>query len=152
MHRDARQRVLYVDDDPVARRVFEQLGKTARLAVDACGSLDEAVALVRQHPYGVIAADYSLRRGDGLSVLRELSDLQAQASLMLVTDAERKPALPSSLLKYVFVEKPIRRAEVLTQLSEALSNGDRAAAEAALNEAFQYDPEHPDIAALRRRL
>jgi diguanylate cyclase (GGDEF)-like protein len=121
MHRDARQRVLYVDDDPVARRVFEQLGKTARLAVDACGSLDEAVALVRQHPYGVIAADYSLRRWDGLSVLRELSGLQAQASLMLVTDAERKPELPSSLLKYVFVEKPIRRAEVLTQLSEALS-------------------------------
>lgn len=121
MHRDARQRVLYVDDDPVSRRIFEQLGKTARLSVDACGSLDEAVALVRQHPYGVIAADYSLRRWDGLSVLRELSGLQTQASLMLVTDAERKPELPSSLLKYVFVEKPIRRAEVLSQLSDALS-------------------------------
>ncbi|HEX6243999.1 MAG TPA: response regulator, partial [Polyangiales bacterium] len=121
MHRDARQRVLYVDDDPVSRRIFEQLGKTARLSVDACGSLDEAVALVRQHPYGVIAADYSLRRWDGLSVLRELSGLQTHASLMLVTDAERKPELPSSLLKYVFVEKPIRRAEVLTQLSDALT-------------------------------
>jgi diguanylate cyclase (GGDEF)-like protein len=121
MHRDARERVLYVDDDPIARRIFEQLGETARLSVDACGSLDEAVALVRQHPYGVIAADYSLRRSDGLSVLRELSGLQAQASLMLVTDADRKPELPSSLLKYVFVEKPLRRAEVLSQLSDALA-------------------------------
>lgn len=121
MHQDAKQRVLYVDDDPVSRRIFEQLGRTAHISVDACGSLDEAVALVRQHPYSVIAADYSLRRWDGLSVLRELSGLQSQASLMLVTDAERKPELPSSLLKYVFVEKPIRRAEVLSQLSDAVS-------------------------------
>lgn len=115
------QRVLYVDDDPVSRRIFEQLGKTAHIAVDACGSLDEAFAFARQHPYSVIAADYSLRRWDGLSVLRELSGLQAHASLMLVTDPERKSELPSSLLKYVFVEKPIRRAEVLSQLSDAVS-------------------------------
>lgn len=119
-HREV-QRVLYVDDDPVSRRIFEQLGKTAHIAVDACGSLDEAFALARQHPYSVIAADYSLRRWDGLSVLRELSGLQSHASLMLVTDPERKPELPSSLLKYVFVEKPIRRAEVLSQLSDAVS-------------------------------
>jgi GGDEF domain-containing protein len=112
---------LYVDDDPVARRIFEQLGKTAHVAVDACGSLDEAFAFARQHPYSVIAADYSLRRWDGLSVLRELSGLQTQASLMLVTDPDRKSELPSSLLKYVFVEKPIRRAEVLSQLSDAVS-------------------------------
>jgi diguanylate cyclase (GGDEF)-like protein len=112
---------LYVDDDPVSRRIFEQLGKTAHIAVDACGSLDEAFAFARQHPYSVIAADYSLRRWDGLSVLRELSGLQTHASLMLVTDPERKSELPSSLLKYVFVEKPIRRAEVLSQLSDAVS-------------------------------
>jgi diguanylate cyclase (GGDEF)-like protein len=110
-----------VDDDPVSRRIFEQLGKTAQVAVDACGSLDEAFAFARQQPYSVIAADYSLRRWDGLSVLRELSGLQAHASLMLVTDAERKSELPSSLLKYVFVEKPIRRAQVLSQINEALA-------------------------------
>lgn len=121
VHRDDVQRVLYVDDDPVARRIFEQLGKTAQVSVDVCGSLDEAFALARQVPYSVIAADYSLRRWDGLSVLRELSGLQSDASLMLVTDAERRRELPSSLLKYEFVEKPIRRAKVLTQLSEALS-------------------------------
>jgi diguanylate cyclase (GGDEF)-like protein len=120
-HRSDVQRVLYVDDDPVSRRIFEQLGKSARVAVDVCGSLDEAFAFARQQPYSVIAADYSLRRWDGLSVLRELSGLQAHASLMLVTDAERKSELPSSLLKYVFVEKPIRRAEVLNQLSEAVA-------------------------------
>src|SRR5690348_3476650 len=85
-HREDVQRVLYVDDDPVSRRIFEQLGKSAHVLVDACGSLDEAFAFARQHPYSVIAADYSLRRWDGLSVLRELSGLQAQASLMLVTD------------------------------------------------------------------
>jgi diguanylate cyclase (GGDEF)-like protein len=120
-HQDDVQRVLYVDDDPVSRRIFEQLGKTARVAVDSCGSLDEAFAFARQQPYSVIAADYSLRRWDGLSVLRELSGLQSHASLMLVTDAERRRELPSSLLKYVFVEKPIRRSEVLNQLTDALS-------------------------------
>lgn len=120
-HREDVRRVLYVDDDPVSRRIFEQLGKIAHVVVDACGSLDEAFAFARQHPYSGIAADYSLRRWDGLSVLRELSALQPLASLMLVTDPERKRELPSSLLKYVFVEKPIRRSEVLAQLNDALA-------------------------------
>lgn len=120
-HHEDVQRVLYVDDDPVSRRVFEQLGKSAHVVVDACGSLDEAFAFARQQPYAVIAADYSLRRWDGLSVLRELSSLQSHASLMLVTDPERKRELPSSLLKYVFVEKPIRGSEVIAQLGEALA-------------------------------
>jgi hypothetical protein len=49
-------------------------------------------------------------------------------------------------------EREERAKDALERAERALSNGDRAAAEAALNEAFQYDPEHPDIAALRRKL
>lgn len=117
---DAIPRVLYVDDDPVSRRIFEQLGKSAQVVVDSCGSLDEAVGLCRVRRYAVIAADYALRRFDGLSVLRELSALSPHASLMLVTDGERKRELPSSLLNYVFVEKPVRRAHVIGQLRDAV--------------------------------
>ena len=49
-------------------------------------------------------------------------------------------------------EREERAKDALERAEKALTSGDRDAAEAALNEAFQYDPEHPDIAALRRRL
>ncbi|HEX6243998.1 MAG TPA: protein kinase, partial [Polyangiales bacterium] len=70
------------------------------------------------------------------------------AALALAADAAAESSLPvlSSF------EREERAKDALERAERALSNGDRQAAEAALNEAFQYDPEHPDIAALRRKL
>jgi serine/threonine protein kinase len=60
-------------------------------------------------------------------------------------DAEAEPMLSS-------FEREERAKDALERAEKALSRGDRDAAKAALDEAFRYDPEHPDIAALRRKL
>ena len=49
-------------------------------------------------------------------------------------------------------EREERAKDALERAEKALSVGDRDAAKAALDEAEGYDPEHPDIAALRRKL
>jgi serine/threonine-protein kinase len=67
----------------------------------------------------------------------EPSDAQA--------DADPEPMLSS-------FEREERAKDALERAEKALSRGDRDAAKAALDEAFRYDPEHPDIAALRRKL
>jgi tRNA A-37 threonylcarbamoyl transferase component Bud32 len=76
------------------------------------------------------------------------ASVDADAAALALLDAGTEAAAPvlSSF------EREERAKDALERAEKALSNGDRAAAEAALNEAFQYDPEHPDIAALRRRL
>jgi serine/threonine protein kinase len=49
-------------------------------------------------------------------------------------------------------EREERAKDALERAERALRAGDRETAKAALDEAFGYDPEHPDIAALRRKL
>jgi serine/threonine-protein kinase len=49
-------------------------------------------------------------------------------------------------------EREERAKDALERAERALEKGDKEAARAALDEAFRYDPEHPDIEALRRKL
>ena len=49
-------------------------------------------------------------------------------------------------------EREERAKDALERAERALAAGDREGAKAALDEAERYDPEHPDIAALRRKL
>jgi serine/threonine protein kinase len=56
---------------------------------------------------------------------------------------------PTSLSAF---EREERAKDALERAERALGAGDKETAARALDEAFQYDPEHPDIAALRRKL
>jgi predicted Ser/Thr protein kinase len=49
-------------------------------------------------------------------------------------------------------EREERAKDALDRAQKAIAAGDKEAARAALDEAFAYDPEHPDIAELRRKL
>jgi serine/threonine protein kinase len=56
---------------------------------------------------------------------------------------------PSGLSAF---EREERAKDALERAERALGGGDKEAARQALDEAFALDPEHPDIAALRRKL
>jgi serine/threonine protein kinase len=75
-----------------------------------------------------------------------LGDAEADAEF---DDAEIDGAAEPLLSSF---EREERAKDALERAEKALSKGDRDAAKAALDEAFRYDPEHPDIAALRRKL
>ncbi len=49
-------------------------------------------------------------------------------------------------------EREERAKDALERAERALTAGDKEGARKALDEAFHFDPEHPDIPALRRRL
>lgn len=66
-------------------------------------------------------------------------------------ELEEAAALEAGQLLSAF-EREERAKDALERAERALRAGDREAAEAALDEAFGYDPEHPDIAKLRRQL
>ena len=61
-------------------------------------------------------------------------------------------ALPPDLVGLSSFEREERAKDALDRAQRAFEAGDRAAAGAALDEAQRYDPEHPDIAELRRKL
>ncbi len=67
-------------------------------------------------------------------------------------DAEVDSGLPAELKGLSTFEREERAKDAMERAQRALEAGDRAAATRALDEAERYDPEHPDIVELRRKL
>jgi serine/threonine protein kinase len=61
-------------------------------------------------------------------------------------------ALPPDVAVLSSFEREERAKDALDRAQRALEAGDRAGAASALDEAQRYDPEHPDIADLRKKL
>jgi hypothetical protein len=61
-------------------------------------------------------------------------------------------SVPPELSGLSAFEREERAKDALDRAQRALTRGDREVARAALDEAFRYDPEHPDIADLRSKL
>jgi hypothetical protein len=71
------------------------------------------------------------------------------AGAFAAPDAAAAPDDPSKLSAF---EREERAKDALERAQRALDAGNKDQAREALDEAFRYDPEHPDIAALRRKL
>jgi diguanylate cyclase (GGDEF)-like protein len=115
-------RVLYVDDDAISRRVLVRVLERAGFVCDACTGADESYALVRQRSYAVIVADHRLRRGDGLSLLRQLHAVQPLATLVLATAREQRLEIAGGQLPYEFLPKPYDTDALLAVMDRAVQS------------------------------
>ncbi len=69
---ETRPRVLVVDDDPLSRRILEQVLVSAGYAVDSAADGQEALARVRAHRPDVVVTDWQMPLMDGLTLCRIL--------------------------------------------------------------------------------
>ncbi len=77
--------VLIVDDDEVTRNLLREVllreGYSIQLA--ACG--EDAVNLIRKHPFPIVLSDIRMAEMDGMAVLREVKKSQLQSAVILMT-------------------------------------------------------------------
>jgi len=83
---------------------------------------------------------------DGAAGKVPTNDAGASAALH---DASLKPVAPETLSGF---EREERAKDAIERAQRALESGDKAKASMALDEAYRYDPELPDIEQLRRKL
>jgi DNA-binding NtrC family response regulator len=88
-------RVLLVDDQPELRRIFRRtLVKLGHEVVEASNGR-AAIALVRQQHFDVVLSDVRMPDMDGLELLQQLGELDAELPVVLVSgglDAEAERA------------------------------------------------------------
>jgi CheY-like chemotaxis protein len=92
MNAEQQKRVLVVDDDPVIRRLLVWTLQQHALIVDEASDGLEALALVREHQYGVVVLDLLMPVLDGFGVLNALGG-NAVASppvVLVITGADRR--------------------------------------------------------------
>jgi len=122
--RSGRQKILVIEDDPVARADLEARlaanGYTVARAADAASAL---TVVNREHP-DLILLDLGLPAGDGYLVLERLRKIEALASIpvLIVTgrgDAETRKRLAALGVAPVLT-KPVDTDVLLRAISAAL--------------------------------
>lgn len=117
-------RILVVDDDrttlAAARAMLSSLAPGAQ--VDEAASAVQAVALLRQHRYSLVLADFYMAWMDGIELLEVARDEQPTARRVLMTGRERDLAEEAQRRAQIhgFVPKP-PTAEKLKPLLHGLS-------------------------------
>jgi two-component system sensor histidine kinase/response regulator len=120
-------RVLVLDDDDTARRVFEGMlitwGMKAVLAADVISAREQLLdALSNDEPFDVVLIDYVLPRSDGLAFATELGERPAYGSpariLVTAFDAvgRREAALAAGCSAYLI--KPVDPSELYDAIGE----------------------------------
>ncbi|MBL4634932.1 MAG: response regulator, partial [Kofleriaceae bacterium] len=80
-------RVLYVDDDPDARKVFVRELRHSSLSIELASSGAEAMELIRKNTYSVIATDLEMPEMNGIELIEKARIAAPLASFVLVTGA-----------------------------------------------------------------
>ena len=81
------ERVLFIDDEPYVRKAFKRVLDSHRIRVDVAADAHEAMALVQEHRYAVIATDLRIPNSDGLRLIRDLKPFQPDGAFLMVTGA-----------------------------------------------------------------
>jgi diguanylate cyclase (GGDEF)-like protein len=92
---DAVSALLFVDDDPVARRTFARAMSARGFAVDLAADGAGALELVTRRRYALIAADLNMPDINGVRLIERLHGVQPDATFILVTGV-RELHLPRS--------------------------------------------------------
>lgn len=80
-------RVLYVDDDMDARRIFVRELRKTSLRIDVASNGVEAISLARENTYAVIASDLDMPGMNGIELFERIHGIAPMASFVLVTGA-----------------------------------------------------------------
>ncbi len=82
---EAVDRILFVDDELPVRVAFARSLKRHGFELDLAANRKEALALAADHQYAVIAVDYRMPDVDGLTLIREMQELEPHSSFMLIS-------------------------------------------------------------------
>ena len=81
------ERILYVDDEEIARETFADAAIQLGFRVDTADGGGEALAMASRHRYAVIAADLRMPTLNGLSLIQLLRPQWPHATYLIVTGA-----------------------------------------------------------------
>jgi two-component system, chemotaxis family, chemotaxis protein CheY len=118
------KRVLVVDDSPFMRMLVKNIlaPKGFEIAGEA-GNGKEAVEAYESLKPDVVTMDLVMPELDGISALREIRRMDAQARIIMVTGAEQHSTVMQAMNEGAagYVVKPFQAEKVLAAMDDALN-------------------------------
>ncbi len=111
-------RVFFVDDDPVAGRLFKRFAANAGCDVTAFRDPAKALAAFREQPVDAVITDLKMPGMSGIELLAELKTVDPQVPVIIITGySSVENAIEALRLGAAdFIKKPYEAEELLHQL------------------------------------
>ena len=125
--------VAIVDDDESIRKALVRMLAAAGMEVLACSSAKELLAVVEREHVSCVVSDLRMPDIDGLHLQSALAERMPQVALVFVTGHGDVPSTVKAMKSGAvdFLEKPVKRADLLEAIARATQRTHRAEAEAA---------------------
>jgi len=124
LHAPHEERVLVVDDDPLFRRLLEQVLLREGYASDSASDVEQAVELLKKHKgaYDVLMTDLSMPGESGLRMLELARDIDEQIVSVVISGHVSADNVIQSLRAgaYDFLEKPCHPEHIISLMKRAL--------------------------------
>jgi DNA-binding NtrC family response regulator len=115
--------ILVVDDEGDFLETLMNRLKKRHIGTIGCASGEEAVRLVKAHPFDVVILDIKMPGGmDGIETLREIKRIRPAAEVILLTGHASLETSVEGMKQgaYDYLLKPIRLEDLLEKLAQAL--------------------------------
>jgi DNA-binding NtrC family response regulator len=109
--------LLFVEDDPDTRPVFEHILRTDGHTVDVARTVEDAWALIEHRTYDLVVTDGILPDGTGIMVA-DRAARRGFKTLIITAYGLRFPA--AELHRHPYLLKPVRRDELLDVVRQRL--------------------------------
>lgn len=120
--RDAKARILAVDDEPVILDSFRKILAVAGFSIDTVEKGHEALGLVLRHDYDFVFTDLKMPEMDGLEVTKAVKHLRPDIDVIVITGyASIETAVET--MKYGamdYVQKPFTEDELIAFFNKCL--------------------------------
>ncbi len=134
--------VLVVDDDAPIRDSLERILKRAGYAIETAADGKSALEVIRHQRVNLILADLRMPNMDGLQLLKAAKILSPEIEVILMTAYGEVDTAVEAMQAgaYHFIQKPLKRSEILLIIARALEKQMLAIEVRSLRE--QMDAEH----------
>ncbi|MEI6779015.1 MAG: response regulator transcription factor [Chloroflexales bacterium] len=136
------RRILVVEDDSVARLMLEIQLQQAGHAVVSVASGEHAISFLSQERFDLLVTDLRLNTMDGVQVMESARAIDPQIEVIILTGAACTHSAITALNRHVYsyLLKPVRHADLMRSVTEALSRRHRIAEFPPM-----YLPNHADV-------
>ncbi len=128
--------VLVVDDEPSNRTSLEKIFEKEGLRVFSAEGAKRALEILRAHKVQVVLTDLMMPGPDGVELLKAVKELSPSTVVLLMTAYGTVETAVTAMREgaYDFVEKPLKRANIVRSVKKALEHGSLVAENRQLKE------------------
>lgn len=117
--------ILVVDDEPNNLTSLQKIFEKERLRVFVADGAKAALSILRQHKVHVVLTDLMMPGPSGVDLLRAVKEVSPMTVVLLMTAYGTVETAVTAMREgaYDFVEKPLKRANIVRAVKKAIEHG-----------------------------